>query len=394
MAGPLSGVRILDLSTMISGPFATMMLGDQGADVIKIERPGTGDQMRLFGQRRGALTAPFINNNRSKRSVAVDLKTVEGCNVVKRLAKTADVVVQNFRPGVVDKLGLGEPQIRAIKPDIIFVSLSGFGDKGLLSNKPAYDPIIQAVSGLTSIQGGSDDERPCMIRAMLPDKIAAYTAAQAIISALYARTLNRKGQHIRLSMLDAVLSFLWSGEMDGHTFIGDEVQGPEGLSPFDLIYETSDGHICVATVTDAQWKSFAHAVGHAEWLSDPRFSDSAAREQHRNDRLALMQEVLKTGTTQEWVERLEQADVPCSKTYTRREVVRHPHVVENESLETYEHRDSGALRQARHAPRFDVTPVSTERGPPLLGEHTDEVLDEAGYTDEEVAALRRAGIIA
>ena len=394
MTGPLAGIRIVDLTTMISGPFATMLLGDQGADVIKIERTDGGDQMRLFGRRSGTLTAPFVNNNRSKRSVAVDLKRAEGVEVVKRLLATADVFVQNFRPGVVARLGLSEEVVRELNPGLVYVSISGFGDKGPLAHKPAYDPIFQAASGLASVQGASDSARPRMVRAVLPDKIAALNAAQAVSTALYARERTGLGQHVKLSMLDAVLSFLWSGEMDGHTFLDNQAEGPEESSPFDLIYETSDGYICVATVTSAQWGGFANATGNSQWLRDPRFATSEAREEHRTERLELMQEVLRTRSTDEWIERLEQADVPCSRIHTRREIVRHPHLAASESLVEYRHSDAGDIRQARDPARFDRTPTSFASVPPMLGEHTDEVLSGAGYSREEIEALRSAKVIA
>ncbi len=393
MTGPLNGVRIVDLTTMISGPFATMLLGDQGADVIKVERPGGGDQMRRYGERNGVLTAPFINNNRNKRSVAIDLKAPGGADVLKRLTATADVLIQNFRPGVVEKLGIGEDEMRKSRTDLIYVSISGFGENGPLAHRPAYDPIIQAVSGLASIQGGSDEARPRMIRAMLPDKLAALTISQAVSAALYARATTGEGQHVRLSMLDAVLGFLWSGEMDGHTFVGREVQGPEEFSPFDLIFETSDGHICVATVTDDQFTRFARAVDHADWLEDSRFSTSDARERHRTERLELMQEALRSRTTDAWIECLEAADVPCSRILNRREIVRHPQLAESESLVEYEHGSAGRLRQARHPARFDRTPAGVWRPPPFLGEHTHEILTEVGFEGEELTALRRDGVI-
>ena len=393
MTRPLAGIRIVDLTTMISGPFATMLLGDQGADVIKIERVDGGDQMRRFGRRSGTLTAPFVNNNRSKRSVAVDLKRPEGIEVVKRLLSGADVFVQNFRPGVVARLGLGEEVARGLNPRLVYVSISGFGDKGPLAHKPAYDPIFQAASGLASVQGASDTARPRMVRAMLPDKIAALNAAQAISTALYARDKTGQGQHIKLSMLDAVLSFLWSGEMDGHTFLDNQVEGPEEFSPFDLIFETRDGYICVATVTSAQWVGFANATGNSQWLQDPRFATSEAREAYRTERLELMQEVLRTRPTGEWIDRLEEADVPCSRIHTRREVVHHPHLAASESLVEYRHPDAGDVRQARDPARFDRTPTSFTSMPPMLGQHTGEVLSESGYSEREIAALRSAKVI-
>ena len=393
MTGPLTGIRIVDLTTMISGPFATMLLGDQGADVIKIERVDGGDQMRRFGRRSGTLTAPFVNNNRSKRSVAVDLKRPEGIEVVKRLLSGADVFVQNFRPGVVARLGLGEEVARALNPRLVYVSISGFGDKGPLAHKPAYDPIFQAASGLASVQGASDTGRPRMVRAMLPDKIAALNAAQAVSTALYAREKTGRGQHIKLSMLDAVLSFLWSGEMDGHTFLDNQVEGPEEFSPFDLIFETRDGYICVATVTSAQWVGFANATGNSQWLQDPRFATSEAREAHRTERLDRMQEVLRTRPTGEWIDRLEEADVPCSRIHTRREVVHHPHLAASESLVEYRHPEAGDIRQARDPARFDRTPTSFTSMPPMLGQHTGEVLSESGYSEQEIAALRSAKVI-
>ena len=393
MTRPLAGIRIVDLTTMISGPFATMLLGDQGADVIKIERVDGGDQMRRFGRRNGTLTAPFVNNNRSKRSVAVDLKRPEGIEVVKRLLSGADVFVQNFRPGVVARLGLGQEVARGLNPRLVYVSISGFGDKGPLAHKPAYDPIFQAASGLASVQGASDTARPRMVRAMLPDKIAALNAAQAISTALYAREKTGQGQHIKLSMLDAVLSFLWSGEMDGHTFLDNQVEGPEEFSPFDLIFGTRDGYICVATVTSAQWVGFANATGNSQWLQDPRFATSEAREAHRTERLELMQEVLRTRPTGEWIDRLEEADVPCSRIHTRREVVHHPHLAASESLVEYRHPDAGDVRQARDPARFDRTPTSFTSMPPMLGQHTGEVLSESGYSEQEIAALRSAKVI-
>ncbi|MEH6548158.1 MAG: CoA transferase, partial [Sneathiella sp.] len=205
MAGPFTGIRIIDLTTMISGPLATMALADQGADVIKVESPGGGDYARHVATRRDGFSASFVNNNRNKRSIVVDLKKTEGLEIIDQMVSEADVFVQNFRPGVADRMGLGEDHIREINPSIVYVSICGFGFEGPYAQKPVFDPLIQAVSGLTTIQGGSDDERPRLVRTILPDKLTAIQASQAISAALFARERSGEGQHVRLSMLDTVV---------------------------------------------------------------------------------------------------------------------------------------------------------------------------------------------
>src|SRR6185295_15977753 len=221
--GPLDGIRIVDLTSMLSGPWATMILADQGADVIKVEEPRLGDHTRAYGNRRNGFSASFLNLNRNKRSIAIDLKTARGVDLLMRLCKTADVVVQNFRPGVVERLGIDEAAIRTVAPNIVYVSINGFGEKGPYAHKPVYDPIVQAFSGLTTVQAGADDRRPRLIRTVLPDKLTAVTAAQASAAALVGRLRTGKGQHVRLAMLDAVLAFLWASDMGAQTYVGERV---------------------------------------------------------------------------------------------------------------------------------------------------------------------------
>ena len=393
MPGPLDGYRIIDLTSMISGPFATMMLGDQGADVIKVEIPGRGDHVRAGGNRSGGLPASFLNNNRNKRSVTIDLKDGRGREVLKRLAAGADVFIQNFRPGVVDRMGIGEDAIRAVAPDIVYVSISGFGEAGPYAGKPTYDPIIQAVSGLASVQGGSDQQRPRLIRTILPDKLTAVTAAQAVTAALLARERTGKGQHVRLSMLDAVLAFLWSSDMGGQTFVGRTVSQQRAASFIDLIYETADGHMSVAVMSNREWAGLCQALERPEWLDDERFKTPALRDQNINDRLSLTQEVLRTRTTAEWLTRLEEAGVPCAPVLTRNELLEHPQIQASDVLIESDHPDAGRLRQARAAARFSETPTSIRHGAPQLGAHTDDVLAEAGLSAPEIAALRAAQIV-
>jgi crotonobetainyl-CoA:carnitine CoA-transferase CaiB-like acyl-CoA transferase len=392
MDGPLHGFRILDLTTMLSGPWATMILADQGADVIKVEVPAKGDHVRSLGNQRGGMSAMFLNINRNKRSVALDLKHPRGRQALLALARGADALVQNFRPGVVERLGIGEAEVRAVAPDIVYVSISGFGERGPWVGKPVYDPIIQAVSGLTTVQAGSDTERPRLVRTVLPDKVSAITAAQAITAALLARQRTGRGQHVRMSMLDAVVAFLWASDMGAQTYPDRPVTNQEAASFIDLIYETKDGYMTVAVMSNKEWEGLARALGHPEWLADPRFATPAARDQHVNERLEMTQAVLRERTTAEWMAVLEANDVPCAPALTRSEMLRHPQIVESGTLIETDHHTAGRLRQARPPARFEGTPATIRRGAPVLGEHTDEVLREAGLTPGEIAELRAAGV--
>src|SRR5438477_2608287 len=265
MPGPLNGYRIVDLTSNVAGPLATMILGDQGADVLKVEPPASGDSARSGANRRGGLTAGFLNNNRNKRSIVLDLKNPAALDALKRLATGADAFVQNYRPGVADRLGVGEEAVRKVAPNIVYVSISGFGEKGPYAQAPAYDPVIQGFSGLATVQAGSDRARPRMLRTILPDKLTAITASQAITAALLARERTGEGQHVRLTMMDAVLQFLWASDMAGQTFVGDEPAQQERASSTDLAYETADGYMTVAVQTDRQWAGLARARGHPEW---------------------------------------------------------------------------------------------------------------------------------
>jgi crotonobetainyl-CoA:carnitine CoA-transferase CaiB-like acyl-CoA transferase len=390
MPGPLHGFRIVDLTSNVSGPLATMILGDQGAEVIKIEAPD-GDSTRAGANRRGGFSAGFLNNNRNKRSVVLDLKHPAALDALKRLAAGADAFVQNFRPGVADRLGVGEAAIRAVMPTIVYVSISGFGEKGPYAQAPAYDPVIQGFSGLATVQAGSDQARPRLLRTILPDKLTAITASQAITSALLARERTGQGQHVRLSMLEAVIAFLWSSDMSGQTFAGDEPAEQEAASAIDLIYETADGYITAAVVTDRQWQGLTRALEKPEWLEDERFKTPASRAQNIDARLRLTQDELIGRPSAEWLDRLTRADVPCGPVQTRNQMIRHPHVQAMEIVEEYGHPKAGRLRQSRAAARFSATPPSIRRGAPGLGEHTDQMLAEIGYSAAEIADLRAAG---
>jgi crotonobetainyl-CoA:carnitine CoA-transferase CaiB-like acyl-CoA transferase len=370
-----------------------MMLADQGADVIKIEAPGKGDHVRSLGNARAGMSAMFLNINRNKRSLAIDLKSPRGVQAIRELALGADVFVQNFRPGVVERLGIGEAVLRDINPRLIYVSIAGFGEKGPWSAKPVYDPIIQAVSGLTTVQAGSDEERPRLVRTVLPDKVSAIVAAQSISAALFARERNGQGQHVRLSMLDAVLYFLWASDMGAQTYPDTAVKSQEAASFIDLIYQTADGYMTVAVMSDREWAGVTRALNRPDWLADPRFATPAARDRHVDERLRMTQEVLRTRSTAEWMALFEANDVPCAPALTRADVINHPQVLANEIIIEHTHHAAGILRQTRSPARFEGTPTEIRRGAPLLGEHSFEILRELGWDSGLIQELMAQKIV-
>ncbi len=392
MAGPLEGVRVVDLTSMISGPLATMMLADQGADVIKVESPH-GDHSRRVATRRGGFSASFLNNNRNKRSVVIDLKKPAGLEALKKVVASADVFIQNFRPGVAERIGVGEEALRAVTPGLIYVSVCGFGFEGPYAQKPVFDPLIQAVSGLTTVQAGSDDARPRLVRTIVPDKVTAIQTSQAITSALYSTLKTGKGQHIKVSMLDTVAFFLWSSDMGGHTFVGDELEHETAQSYIDLVYETIDGYISVAVVADKDWRGVSAALDRPDFLTDERFKTAALREENKDARTRLTQEALLNFKSGDAIARLEQQDVPCAPVLTRKEMIRHPQIEANQTLLSYPHPQAGELRQARQPAVFSSAPFTEPRPAPLLGEHTEVVLKDAGYSAAELQQLMQENAI-
>jgi crotonobetainyl-CoA:carnitine CoA-transferase CaiB-like acyl-CoA transferase len=394
MSGPLDGFRILDATQMISGPMATMILADQGADVIKVEPPAGGDLTRLMGGRKRGMAPTFIIANRNKRSIVIDLKRAEGVELLKRLAARSDLFVQNFRPGVAERMGIGEAALRAINPSLVYVSISGFGESGPYAHKRVYDPVIQALSGLASIQADSESGRPRMLRVIVPDKVTALTAAQAMTAALLARSRTGKGQHVRLAMLDAVVAFIWPESMAGYTFIdqpGHAATRPPNTR--DLIFATADGYITVAVNSDDEWRGLCAALDRPSWLNDPRFKTPADRIRNADIRLEMTAEVIAARGSNEWLEVLDRNQVPCAPINTREDLLHDAQVAANRLIVESEHPHAGRFRQPRAAAVFERTPASPRMFAPMLGEHTETILDEVGVADDERSALRAAGVI-
>jgi crotonobetainyl-CoA:carnitine CoA-transferase CaiB-like acyl-CoA transferase len=385
MAGPLAGIRVIDLTTVVSGPVSTMLLADQGADVIKVEPPGGDISRRTSGN--GQFTAMFVSCNRGKRSVALDLKDPAALEALRRLIRGADVLVQNFRPGTMQRLGLDDEAIRALNPRLIYVSISGVGESGPYAGKRVYDPVIQSLSGFADVQANQTTGRPQLIRTIVADKTTAVFAAQAICAALFARERSGEGQNIRLSMLDTMVAYLWPEAMTQYTVVGNETTALNPTARPDLIFRTLDGYITVGSVSDAEWKGLCGVLGRPEWITDARFRTPGNRSANATERITLVGEILATGNSLDWLARLDEADVPCAPVLRRGDVLNDPQVISNALIQEFDQPSMGRVRQPRPAARFESTPAAIAGPAPAIGEHTHAVLTELGYSADEVAAL-------
>ncbi|MEI6547192.1 MAG: CoA transferase, partial [Burkholderiales bacterium] len=369
MAGPLAGIRVIDLTTVVSGPVCTMLLADQGADVIKVEPPGGDIARRTAGN--GEFTAMFVSCNRGKRSLAIDLKQPAALAILHRLIAGADVLVQNFRPGTMERFGLDDASIRALNPKLIYLSISGVGETGPYVGKRVYDPVIQSLSGFADVQANQATGRPQLIRTIVADKTTAVHAAQAVCAALFARERSGQGQSIHLSMLDTMVAYLWPEAMTQYTVVGNEASAINPTARPDLIFQTLDGYITVGSVSDSEWQGLCGVLGKPEWIDDPRFKTPGKRAANAAERITLVAEILATGQSQDWLDRLDAADVPCAPVLRRGEVMNNPQVVNNRMIEEFDQPMLGRVRQPRPAARFDATPARIGGPAPAIGEHTD-----------------------
>lgn len=376
----LEGVKVLDLTSYIAGSFAATWLADLGADVVKIESP-TGDPFRV--------TRGFLAWNRNKRSIVLDLKHPDGLAAFYRMVRQADVVMENYRPGVADRLGVGYEKLREVNPRIIYCSVSGYGQTGPYSQKPAFDPLLQAIGGVMAGQGGPGNP-PVFLRIAVSDYYAAALAAYGVAAALYVRERTGLGQRVETSLLNAVIAIqAWPFvrlEDDPEPF-----RPGSGLVPYQL-FQTADGWIFIACGNDGFWRNLCRALDIEAFAEDPRFATQPARYQNREELLGILQEILLTRTTAEWLELLEAHDVPAAPVRTIEALFDDPQVKHNEMVVELRHPKLGRIRQMGIPVRLSVTPGRLARPAPMLGEHTEEVLREYGFGPEEVAELRAKGV--
>ena len=395
MPGPLDGIRIVEMCVAVTGPLAAGLLVDQGAEAIKVEEPGFGDQGRFVGVASGGISALFQTCNRGKRSIAVDCTRPQGRDIVLDLAAGADVFVQNMRPGVIERLGLGYPDVSARNPGIVYASISGFGPDGPYAHRRVYDSVIQAQAGLAGSQTGVNDSAPRFVRQAVADKITAYTAAQAITAALLARERGAGGQHIELAMLDASVAFLFTDAAAHEVALdNDQRHLAQSFSAHQRAVALADGHVVVAALTDDEFHGMAKAFGVDS--SDPRVAGMGDRQRHKEQASVVFRAVHAAAAAMplaEAVEALDRHQVPFGVVLGVEDVAGDAQVVHNRLFSEHDHPAMGRVRQPRPAARFSATPAELRQpSSPVHGQHTDEVLSELGLTGS-IDQLRADGVI-
>ena len=381
-AMPLDGVRVLDLTTMVSGPIATMLLAEQGADVIKIESP-IGDYMRRVGTEHKGMTSSFLTCNRGKRSMCVDIKQPKGLELVLELTKNAAVLVQNFRPGVIERMGLGEDAVRALKPDIIYMSISGFGKTGPQAHQRVYDPVIQALSGLADVQRDQVSGVPRMVRTIICDKTTALTAAHAITTALFHRERTGKGQSMDLAMLDTMVSFLWPETMGSLSFVGKEQDPAHSQKSPDLVFKTIDGYITAGANSDSEWEGLCNALNRPDLLSDARFKTAQARSKNISQRRQIMSDEIATWVSEEILERFDSAGVASAPILPRVDLINSPYIIDNNILSVVNDEILGEVRVPRSPVQYSEELPRITTLAPFQGANNRELMLELGYKDSE-----------
>ena len=392
---PLQGIRVIDFSQILAGPFCTMLLADMGADVVKVEKPNGGDDTRRYGPPfiEGE-SAAFLTLNRNKRSIVLDLKSEQGLGVVRRMLADADVMLHNFRPGVVERMGLGYADVSALNPAIVYCAVSGFGATGPYSQRAGFDLVAQGMSGLMSING-FPDAPPAKVGVPMADLNTGMFCAYGILTAYINRLVTGKGQHVDASLLESGMAYTLYESAT--YFATGEVAGPLGsahrmIAPYQA-FATQDGYINIGAANQNNWERMCRAVGRDDLLDDARFASNPERMVNIQSLTPIMEETFRTQTTAHWVKVLERAGVPCGPIYNIEQVYADPHVQSRDMAVELQHPKAGGIRNIGVAVKLSDTPGSVRTPAPLLGQHTDDVLIEFGYADADIATLRQSGAL-
>ncbi len=394
---PLTGYRVLDLSRILAGPYCTMILGDQGAEIIKVERPGSGDDTRTWGPPfAGGESAYYICANRNKKSIVIDLKKPEGLDLVRELVKTCDVFVENFTPGLTKKFGLDYETLHKLNPRLVYTSITAYGQNGPYRDRPGYDMVLSAVGGLMYITGEKDGN-PCKVGVAITDVLTGVYASGAITSALLWRERSGRGQYLDISLLDVQVSGL-ANIASNYLVAGKEASrwgtAHESIIPYQ-VFQTKDRPIAIAVANQKLWVNFCKVTGKDEWVNDPRFESNPKRVENRETLLPLVHQLFAQKTCDEWMDLLVGAAIPCGPVNNMEHLFADPQVQHRDMIAEVPHPTIGTLRLTGIPIKCSETPGAIRRHPPLLGEHTDEVLTETlGYSSDQIEALKAQNVIA